>query len=389
MHLDPILPTAVAALLAILIVGVILTRLKQPHVLGYLLTGILLGPHVLGLITDQDFVSRLGNIGVVLLLFFIGMEVSPKRLLASWKIAVIGTMAQIGLSVLVVWLIGLWLDWPLSRSVLLGFVISLSSTAVVLKILQDQNELDSDTGQNVLGVLLFQDMAIIPMVIIIGLMSGTELKPVELGMQVTGGVVMLWLAGWIMLKETVHLPLSKWIRQDRELQVFMALSVCFGLALLTGLMHLSTALGAFVGGMLVGAAKETQWVHHSLEPFRVLFVALFFVSIGFLVDLQFIVTEWQQIGLLTFSVLIVNFSINAGVIKLLGDSWPDSLYSGALLSQVGEFSFVLAGVGFHSQMINDYGYQLTITVIAITLILSPALISTVKIFAYRKSEIDR
>ena len=384
MHLDPALPPAVAALFVVLVVVILLTRLRQPHVVGYLLTGIILGPHVFGLITDQELVARLGNIGVVLLLFFIGMEISPRRLLKSWRIAVIGTIAQILISVLVVWLVGKYLGWTLSRSVLLGFVISLSSTAVVLKILQDKKELDSDTGQNVLGVLLFQDMAIIPMLIIIGLMSGNELAPLELSMQISGGVVMLLLAGWIIAKESIRLPLGNWIKQDHELQIFMALTLCFGLALLTGIFQLSTALGAFIGGMLIGAAKETQWVHNSLNPFRILFVALFFMSVGLLVDMDFIILHWQQVSLLTLLVLTLNFFINTGIIRLLGDSWRDSIYSGALLAQVGEFGFVLASVGFHSNMISDYGYQLTITVVAITLILSPALIAGVKMMLYRE-----
>ena len=227
-------------------------------------------------------------------------------------------------------------------------------------------------------------MAIIPMLIIIGLMSGNELAPPQLSMQVAGGIAMLLLAGWIITRESIRLPLGNWIKHDHELQIFMALTLCFGLALLTGIFQLSTALGAFIGGMLIGAAKETQWVHNSLNPFRVLFVALFFMSVGLLVDMDFIALHWQQVSLLTLLVLTLNFFINTGIIRLLGDSWRDSIYSGALLAQVGEFGFVLASVGFHSNMISDYGYQLTITVVAITLILSPALIAGVKMMLYRK-----
>ena len=389
MHLDPSLPSVVGALLAILLAGVILTRLRQPHVVGYLVTGILLGPHVFGVIQDQELVARLGSIGVVLLMFFIGMEISPKKLLASWRIAVIGTLAQIGLSVLIIWLIGLWLDWPLPRSILIGFVISLSSTAVVLKILQDKGDLDTDTGQNVLGVLLFQDMAIVPMLIITGTMSGSHLQASDIALQIIGGILMLSLAGWIIARETIHLPLAKWINQDHELQIFLALTICFGLSLLTGLFQLSTALGAFVGGMLVGAARETQWVHHSLDPFRVVFVALFFVSVGVLVDIQFVFEHWIQVALLSAVVLTLNLFLNTVIIRLLGDSWPDSLYSGALLSQVGEFGFVLIGVGFHSHIVSSYAHQLTITVIAVTLILSPALISLVKYLVYPSHPLPR
>jgi len=154
--------------------------------------------------------------------------------------------------------------------------------------------------------------------------------------------------------------------------------------LITGLFGLSTALGAFVAGMLVGAARETQWVHSSLEPFRVIFVALFFVSIGMLVYLIFIKDHWFQIGALVMAVIITNTFINAVIIRLLGDSWPDSLYSGALLSQIGEFSFVLAAVGMQSNLVSSYGYQLTVTVIALSLMISPAWIATSRKLLYSK-----
>lgn len=384
MHLDPVLPTLVGALLAILIMGMILHRMKQPHVVGYLITGILLGPHVLGLIKDQSLIERLGAMGVVFLLFFIGMEISPKKLVSTWKITVIGTTIQILISIAIVWLLGKWLDWPISRSILLGFVISLSSTAVVLKILQDNKELETQTGQNVLGVLLFQDMAIIPMLIVIGLMSGAEPNSQQIILQIVGGLLMIALIAYLMKKDTIHLPLARWLKGDHEMQIFAALAICFGLSLITGLFSLSTALGAFVAGMLVGAARETQWVHTSLEPFRVIFVALFFVSIGMLVDLLFIKEHWFQISLLVVAVIITNTFINAVIIRLLGDSWPDSLYSGALLSQIGEFSFVLAAVGMQSNLITGYGYQLTVTVIALSLMMSPAWIAISRKLLYKK-----
>ena len=383
MHLDPALSIIVGALLVILLMGMLLNRLKQPHVVGYLIVGILLGPHVIGLIHDQALIERLGAMGVVFLLFFIGMEVSPRKLLATWRIAVIGTTVQILISILCIWLLGKWLDWPLSRTILMGFVISLSSTAVVLKVLQDRNELETDTGQNVLGVLLFQDVAIIPMLIVISLMSGNEPDSQQIILQIVGGVLMIALIAYIMRKETIHLPLAKWLKGDHEMQIFAALIICFGLSLITGLFGLSTALGAFIGGMLVGAARETQWVHHSLDPFRVIFVALFFVSIGMLVDLIFIKEHWFQIAALVIAVILTNTFINAVIIRLLGDSWPDSLYSGALLSQIGEFSFVLAAVGMQANLINNYGYQLTVTVIALSLMVSPAWIAMSRRLLYK------
>jgi CPA2 family monovalent cation:H+ antiporter-2 len=153
-------------------------------------------------------------------------------------------------------------------------------------------------------------------------------------------------------------------------------------------MHLDPALptivGAFEAGMSVGAARETKWVHTSLELFRVIFIALFFVSVGMLVDLNFVKEHWCQISALVLAVIITNTFINAVIIRLLGDSWPDSLYSGALLSQIGEFSFVLAAVGMQSNLVSNYGYQLSITVIALSLMISPAWIATSRKLLYRK-----
>jgi monovalent cation:H+ antiporter-2, CPA2 family len=378
MHLDPIMPALVASLVAILGIGLLLRLFRLPYVVGYLIAGIILGPHGLALITDEIVLSRLGAIGVVMLMFFIGMEVSPKRLLTNWKVAVIGTLFQILVSVGCVWVLGKWLDWPVARSILLGFVISLSSTAVVLKILQDWGELDSDVGQDVLGVLLVQDLAIIPMLIIIGFMGGETPTLTTIAMEIIGGITMIGLVAWLIMKETIHLPLSNWLKDDQEMQVFAAFIICFGLALFTGVMGLSTALGAFAAGMLVATARETQWVHHVLEPFRVVFITLFFVSIGMLVNLNFLMENWLQIALLVLAVFLTNTVVNAIILRMLGDTWNGSLYAGALLSQIGEFSFVLAAVGLQASIITQYSYQVVIAVIAVSLLLSPFWIMLVK-----------
>lgn len=145
--------------------------------------------------------------------------------------------------------------------------------------------------------------------------------------------------------------------------------------MISGTFHLSTALGAFVGGILIGSTRDTSWFRDNLEPFRVLFLALFFVSVGLLIDLGFLADYWWQIGLLVLIVLVANTLVNAGILRMLGESVPDSLYAGAMLAQVGEFSFLLAAVGLKSNIISDFGYQLAVVVIAISLLLSPAWIS--------------
>ncbi|WP_162533751.1 cation:proton antiporter [Colwellia sp. Arc7-D] len=369
--MDPFLPQAVGAIFFILLLGFILKFFRQPHVVAYLIAGIFIGPWGFGLVTDIDSISRLGTAGVVLLLFFVGMETDIHKLVENWKLIIFGTLMQIILSVGCVWLLGIWFDWSLARIVLIGFVISLSSTAIVIKLLQDNGMLSSSLGQSALGILLAQDLAIIPMLIIIGLLGAGNIDNVQLVKQGVGTLFAVALFAFVITRKQVHLPLSKWLKGDHELQLFAALGICFGLAMLTAWFELSTALGAFIAGMLVGAAKETLWVHRTLDSFRVLFVALFFVSVGMLLDISFLISHWQQTAILVMAALITNIFINAIILKLSKFSWKESLYAGVLLSQIGEFSFVLAAVGHQASIINEYGYQLALCVISLSLLTSP------------------
>ena len=371
MHLDPLLPVLVAILGVVFIIGLILHLVKQPQVIGYILAGIAIGPFGLAIFTDIDFASRLGSFGVVLLLFFVGMEIAPKQLLAGWRVAVIGTFIQVILSIFMILPLGLFLDWPLERVVLLGFVVSLSSTTVIIKLLRDTGELEQKEGQDILGILLVQDLIIIPMLIIIGLFGGTTPSWEELSIQLIGAVLIVAMLIWALTRDSFHLPFSSLLKGDKELQVFSALLICMGLSLLTGLANLSTALGAFAAGILVTAARETQWVHHALEPFRVIFIALFFVSVGLLVDVTFVISHIIQVTLLVLVVLVSNTLLNGFILRVLGYHWRESFYAGAILAQIGEFSFVLAAVGLSSGIISDIAYQYTIAVIALSLLISP------------------
>jgi len=369
--MDPILPIIAGTAFAILILGLILNRMKQPQIIGYIIAGVILGPHVLDVVHDLEVMKRMGSVGVLLLLFFVGMEVSLPRLLKNWRVVIVGTMLQIVLSVLFVLLIGHIVNWPIGRSILLGFVISLSSTAVVIKILQEWRLLESEIGRDVLGILLVQDMAIIPMLIIINIFGGTTPSVLDIGIQLLGGILIVALLVVILKRGEIKLPLSKLLKQDHELQVFFALVICLGMALITDIFQLSTALGAFLAGILVSSAKETDWVHRVLEPFHVVFLSFFFVSIGFLLDLQFLANNFRIILLLAGAAFIINTFINAFILRIFHISWRRSLYTGAILAQIGEFSFVLAAVGWQVKMISETGYQISLAVISVTLLLSP------------------
>ena len=378
MHIDPILPAMVGALLAILLIGFALRALGQPQIVGYLIAGLVIGPHGLAILDDPALIGRLGEMGLIVLLFFIGMEASPGALLSRWRLAIFGVTLQIAATVALVWVIGLFYDWSLTWVLLFGFVVSLSSTAVVLKLLKDWDELATQTGQNVLVVLLAQDLALIPMIIVLNVMSGDQVSSSDLIAQFVGAVVLIGIATWVFTSDHVRLPLARKLREDHELQVFAALMLSFGLALISGTLGLSTALGAFVAGLVVSSARETEWVKQSLEPFRVVFVAVFFVSIGMLIDPGFVRDNIMLLTILVVVIVVVNTALNTSILHWLGSSWRRAAYAGALLSQVGEFSFILAATARSDELLQEADYQLIVSVIAISLLLSPAWIGLCK-----------
>ncbi len=378
MHMDPLLPALVAAAFGILLIGAVSRRFKQPHVVGYLIAGILLGPHGVSLLEEPLVLARMGEIGVLLLLFFVGMEVDLRRLVTGWRVSVIGTALQILLSIGCIAVFGHLLGWSLPRILLLGFAISLSSTALALSMLRDRGELETQTGQDVLGILLVQDVALVPMLILIGVVAGNGIDPSQLARQVAGGLAFAGLLFWLAQGKPLHLPFGRHIHVDHEMQVFAAFLLCFGLAVVTGWLGLSTAMGAFAAGMIVAATKETAWLHRSLEPFRVLLVAVFFVSIGCLIDLEYLSSHWRVILGLVSAALITNTLINAIILRALGRGWREALYASALLSQIGELSFVIAAVGKQSGILAESGYQLVISTIAGTLLLTPLWITLLR-----------
>ncbi len=368
---DPFLMRIVIGVVVVLLTGLILRLIRQPLVIGYIIAGILLGPSVSMVLQDTEHIAMLGNLGVIFLLFFLGTEFSPQQLLRQWRVAIWGTTLQIVLSVLVVMLLGWILHWPLGRSLLLGFVISLSSTAVLLKFLEEKGELHTAEGQRIVSILLVQDLAIIPMMILLSIFGGNNLRGGSLAGQIIGGIVIILTVAWLVHRKSWKFPFRERIINDHELQVFGALAACFFLAGIMWLLDFSPALGAFLAGIVVASGKDTSWLHQSLYPFKVLFVALFFVSVGLLLNLAFLWEHLQEIILLVFAVFLTNTFLNALIFRWLGESWKSSLYSGALLSQIGEFSFVLSSAGVAAGLISAFGHQITLSVITLSLLLSP------------------
>ena len=237
--INPVFSKIVILSMMIIVAGFIFSLLKQPSIISYILVGILVGPHAFGFITDEALITDFGSLGLVLLLFFLGMELSLDSLIKNWRLAVIGTFLQIIISVLAIAAISSFFDLSFQKTIVFGFLISLSSTAVIIKVLETRSELTSQIGQKVIAILLAQDIIIVPMIISINYMSGDNPAIKDILLQIVGALIISGILGWVFYKKHIKLPFEKYILRDHELQVFMAFIFCFGFAMLTAFFHLS------------------------------------------------------------------------------------------------------------------------------------------------------
>lgn len=382
--MQEVLLVIVAVTACALLLAYVLRALQLPAAVAYIVTGVIVGPSGLGLLSDRELLTHAGELGVIMLMFFIGMEVSLPRLMAGWRIAVLGTGAQMAVSVLVCMLVSWLAGWPWQVGLLFGFIISMSSTAVVLALLKDSGELEHPFGQNALGVLLMQDLAIVPIMILLGMVGGGETHWQGTLLQVLGGVLLVAASVWLMRHPGWwHIPAS--LRQTLDRQVMLGLLLCFAAAAITAQIGLSAPFGAFLAGMVLHATDQAEWVDEHLRSLYVVFVAIFFLSVGMLVDVAFVVAHWPLMAALTLAVFALNSGINAVVLRLLGERWSEALLTGGLLSQIGEFSFLLTSLGFSLGMINETGHQIAVAVIALTLLLSPLWMLAVRRLAQKEA----
>ncbi len=360
------------------VIGYVLKRLQQPYLIGYIIIGICLGQYGFDVFRNEEQIQFLGEIGIILLFFFIGMEISLPTFVKQWRVAILGTLMQIIVSVAVMLLIGYYADWTFARSVVLGFVIALSSSAVVIKLLEEKNLLDAKVGRDVLSILLTQDIAIAPILIITTLLGGQSQSTPEITLQILGAAIIVAIFLFLYKKEEIEFSWLDSLEKDHEMQVFMAIVFCAAGALLMGVLGLSPALGAFVGGIVVHAARETDWIHVNLHPFRIIFVAVFFISVGAQIDLVFLKENIQIILGLMLLVFILNQVVNASVLRVFGSRWKEAIIGGALLAQIGEMSFLVCFTAYNSKIITEFGYNIGICLISLTLLCSPLWIVTME-----------
>lgn len=365
--------------------GIFMERLRQPAIVGYILAGILLGPSVFALVTDRDQIDVLAELGVLLLLYVVGMELSLRAFRRIWRIAMMATLIQIGASTGMMLIFWQLFDWPIGLAILLGFVVALSSTAVAIKLLGDLGELKTRTGTITVGVLIAQDLAVVPMMLIIGGMGAMNAAGGDGGfdwMAVPKIILSIALLAGLILYlsrgKKISLPFGAVVAGHEDLKPLAALVLCFAAASISGLLGLSAAYGAFIAGIVVGSSTERHAMIEATKPIQSILMMIFFLSIGLLLDLGFI---WENIGtVLTLFAVVAVFKtiLNVGALRALGQDWQTAFMAGVMLTQVGEFSFLLSQIGVNSGLISANDSRIVIAVTVLSLALSPLYVFTAR-----------
>ena len=364
----PLLKDVVIILVLAMGVVYISHRLKLPVVVGLLATGVLAGPYALGLVQAIDEVDQLAKIGVILLLFTIGIEFSLRKLLKIRRIVLVGGTLQVGATIAVTYAAMRYgLDWSFGSALFMGFLISLSSTAIVLKVLQDRAEMESAHGRISLGILIFQDVIVVFFIILTPFLAGQtggEGSPSVLRLTLTAAALLLFV--FVGARYLVPAILHQAVRtRSRELFLLTVGGICFAVAFVAA--ELSLALGAFLAGLTISESEYSHDAFELVRPFRDIFTSFFFVSIGMLLDLGYVLEQPFLILAITLAVLATKSLIVGGASVLLGYPLRTAVISGLTLSQVGEFAFILATVGSGYALLSASAEQMFLAVSVLTM----------------------
>ncbi len=358
---------------AALLLGMVFERLRQNAVLGYVLAGILLGPTGTGWISAVEDIRVIAELGVALLLFTIGLEFSWNRLRESGPVALFGGIIQILLTAVLAGLGSTVFGLPPVEATIVGAALSLSSTAVVLRVLADRAELESLPGRNALGILLLQDLAVVPMVLFIAALgerdSGSDFfGSFAFSVGLAGVVIgVMFLVSKYIFPRLIH---GASTYRNRDLPVLLAFAFCLGAATISHAANLSPILGAFVAGMLLAESPFSAQMRADLIPLRAVFLTLFFASVGMMADppldrhLMFIVPV--ALAIMLGKAVIVGF-----VVRLFGQPHGIAIATGLALAQIGEFSFVLLELGYRQGLVSFETFQTLLSASLLTLVVTP------------------
>ena len=378
----------VTVVVAAFLGGVAARALRAPPVLGYLAMGMIIGPYVIGrsgeewlnfaTVADVDTVHRLAEIGVVLLVFAIGIEISFRELASLGKVIVIGGLLQITVTAGLLTPIGLVLGLDVTTAIILGMVGALSSTMVVLKTLTDRGEIHSLHGRLLTGFLLMQDLVFILMIAMLPALDGGGggagvLREIGLGVLKTvvviGGVAFLGIKVMPLAMRRITLLGS------REVFVLMVMAIVFAISALTSFVGLSAALGAFVAGLLLSESDIGHWALAEVAPLRDIFAALFFASLGMLTDPVFIFYHWVDVLAVIGATVVIKFIVTSLIVRVAGFLPSTALLAGVGLGQIGEFSFILVAGALALGVVDQEFHSLIVGAAVLTMAAGPPMIS--------------
>lgn len=357
------------------IIVYILGKLKIPSVVGFLVAGTLIGPYGLGLIKDPHEVEIIAEIGVILLMFTIGVEFSIPRLMSLRKeVFLFGTL-QIVLTIAAVSVLSfLTFESSINKSIFYGFLVALSSTAIVIKLLSDRGEINSPHGKICLGILLFQDLCVVPLMLFSQLLSGKS-ESYYTFFTVIGKAFVILLLVFLFARIAVPYILHEIVKtKSRELFIIVTILICLGIAYFTSRLGLSLALGAFLAGVVISESEYSAQALADILPFKETFSGIFFISVGMLLDIKYVKSSLLEELMVVGSIFTVKTLIILIIIYVFVRSIRIALKSALSVAQIGEFSFVLAFAGKSIGLLDEYLYQSFIAASVITMLLTPFII---------------
>jgi len=353
---------------------IIFHRLGMPTVVGFLATGVIIGPHGFKLITEIGTVELLAQIGVVLLLFTIGLELSFAKLKNVGREAIVGGGLQIIFTTAIVIVIARIFDQPFPHAMLFGFIIAQSSTAIILKILSDKGEIDSSYGRLSMGIVIVQDIAVVPMVILLQHMGKVEgitiLAIIKTLITASLAVSIILVAAYFLVPRILYQVVRL---RNREVFIITALFLCLGIAWLTSKAGLSLAIGAFIAGLVISESEYSHQIVAEVLPFRDVFSSLFFISIGMLLEFNYFLTHLLYIFPMACAIILLKILIIVAIGQMLRYPLRLAVIVGIGLSNIGEFSFVLMKIGGEYGLLNNEMYQTFIAASILTMLAVPFL----------------
>ena len=359
-------------------------RLKAPPLVGFLIAGVVVGPHGFGLIDSPEEIETLSELGVALLLFAVGLELSLSHV-RQWARAVfVGGSLQVGGTLGVVTVLALMFGVPLPNACFYGALAAMSSTAIVTKSYGDRAELDTPQGRSVISILLFQDFCILPLMLLLPLLAGLgELQLARASVQLARGLAImtaLVIGGLFVVRWTLDRVV---VFRDRELFTLCVGFFGLGAALVTSAAGFSIAIGAFIAGLIISESEYGLQALSDVLPFRALFSGIFFTSIGMLLDVPAVLEQPMVLLALTGMLFVVKVAFVAGSVLALGGMLTTALISALSLAQIGEFSFLLAAVGLPLGLFREGDYQLFLSAAVLSMMATPFLIHVARPFAER------